>query len=712
MFESPASHQVGLSFYYRGPEWAIAVRQGDMDALTWALERCSRFWNGANTLIVPVRSDGRTWPVVSDLLDVRPVERCFVHESVADSAQSRLAKRLGRARVAQWSTAWDDFDEWEVHPLRLQPPANDPLSRRSLRIPRFDTERLRRISLAAWGHLPDEHHPAYRDYFDVGVVAAPLPAHAAMLGGQLHGVSPLEQSVSLIKTYGRLPLGRSLFVFDKGSFSELVEFWNLRSRSRDIGNRPLLFGVAREALADPETLTALPRFLQADNLYAQKPDLGLMTGDQAGASQALESLGFEADTRNPVARIVGSGRGRGPLSFGFFGPAFRGPFKRGVLLRDQITIIAGKASFRPPRPEALPTDASQVRLAIDGLPLPLPLTDSTATGILAGAFRSTEGLTVSANAWIGQDYLQLELPDAWDALGGWADAWGETVTLSPPGSYGQALLDRLGDLGRLQALANEHSVAILSALTPISRRKLAQRVVAEAKKQTGVRLSEESLAELLAKQAHFLDLKARSASEIAGAAGVSKSKLLAALEGLVEAGFVARGAEVHCPRCRIGAVLLLHEQRERVRCHACRNEYLLPVLEEGKQVERPVVYRLDGLMARAMDQDLLPVLLTLRALLPDPSTIRAAWSGLEFSSSGGLVEHDLLASDGSTVWVAECKATASISSKQLRGLLDFADSHDAHPVLGALNGSFGDSQRQAVLEAGGSVFERAQLLKP
>lgn len=74
MFEPPATYQVGLTFYYRGPEWAIAVRQGDMKALTWAFERCSQFWNGASTLIIPVRSDGRTWPVISDYLDDRPVE--------------------------------------------------------------------------------------------------------------------------------------------------------------------------------------------------------------------------------------------------------------------------------------------------------------------------------------------------------------------------------------------------------------------------------------------------------------------------------------------------------------------------------------------------------------------------------------------------------------------------------------------------------------
>ncbi len=326
--------------------------------------------------------------------------------------------------------------------------------------------------------------------------------------------------------------------------------------------------------------------------------------------------------------------------------------------------------------------------------------------------RVPEGLTINTNAWIGQGYLRLVLPDAWTALGSWAAARGETVKLSPPGSYGQALLDRLGNLEALAVLANEQALAILNALAPTSRPKLAQRLVKEARKQTGIVLDETLLADLLTKEAHFLEQRARSANEIAGEAKLPKGKLLPALGALVETGFVVRGASVRCSRCKIGEVLLLDEQSERVRCRACGNSYLLPVLEEGDTIERPVVYMLDGLMARAMDQDLLPVLLTLRACFPsDLSTVRAAWLGLEFtSSSGSQTEHDLLVSDGSAVSVAECKATASITDEQLHSLLEFAADHEARPILSALAGGFTSEQRQAVVDRGGSVFERVQLM--
>jgi DNA-binding MarR family transcriptional regulator len=712
VLDSPVTYQVGLSFYYRGPDWAIAVRQGDLESLEWVLERCSQFWNGAGTLIIPVRSDGRTWPIINDYLETRPVETCFVHESVPETARHRLVKSLGSSLVRHWSSMWDGFDENEMHPLRLQPLPPDRLRSPSLLIPRFDSARLRRIALATWGNISSEDLADYRNYFTVGDVGDQRTAIAAMLSGQVNGVSPAEQSLALLGTYGSLPIGRSLFVFDRGSFQELVAFWNLRGRLRDVGNRPMVFGVPLESLKDPETLTALSQFITRDNLYAQEPDLGLMVGQNRKLAQvALEALGFRADRGKTVRRSIGGGRGDRPLSFGFFGPVQEGPVKKGVIIHDQVTVTHREVSFRPPRPDTLPQTGHYIRMGIEGLPLPMPLTDSGANAVLRNAFRSPEGLTIKTDAWIGQGYVRLTVPDAWDALVQWASARGESVALSPPGRYGQALLDRLGGLQNIDALASAQALAVLSALTPLSRRKLAQRVVAEATRQAGVSLDEKLLTELLGKNADFLELRARSATEIAGEATMPRKQILPALRSLVDAGFVVRGASVRCPRCRIAAVLSLSEQSERIRCRACKEEYLLPVLEEGGQIERPTVYLLDGLMARAMDQDLLPVLLTLRACLPaDISTVRAVWLGLEFDSSDGSVEHDLLISDGNTVWVAECKASAGISRGQLDSLLEFADRHEARPVLGALEGSFLASQKRAIVERGGSVFERQQLL--
>jgi hypothetical protein len=710
VLDPPSTYQAALSIWYRGPEWAFAVPEGDLDALTWVLERVN-FWNGGNSLIIPVRSDGRTWRSMSQFLDVHPVERCYVHESVSEPAASRLAKTLD-VGVRQWTSAWDGFDEHELHPLLLQPDVPAATTAPELRVPKFSSQRLRRIALAAWGHLAEEDRAEYEARFDLKEASGRVDAHAALLEGQLNQRSPIEQSTRMIEHYGPLALGRSLYVFTRGSFAELVEFWNLRSRTRDAGHRQLLIGITKEALGQPAALAALPDYIRNDEFFSQTPDIGAMAyKDPDLARAALSEIGFEEHTGNRVSRSLGRGRGGRDLSFGFFAPHLPGPIKRGAIVSDQITITNGRASFRPERPSDLPQTGHHIRVALEGLNLPMPVTAPGAGALIENAYPSREGVTIETNAWIGSGYLNLEIPDADAALTHWANATGESVELSAAGRYGQALLDRLGDLNGLNVLADKKAVAVLTALAPTSRKKLAQRVVAEAKKQTGQDLDEGLLAELLGDRAEYLELQARPASEIASEAGTSKKEVLPVLSALVEAGFVVRGMGVRCPTCGYRQVVLLDGQKERLRCHACHAEFLLPVLDEGQQHERPPVYRLDGLMGRAMDQDLLPVLLALRTLIKKFGPPRAVWPGLEFRNGEKSSEQDLLVSSGEDVWVAECKLRGEgLADGQLQGLLRFADAHDATPVIAALHGNFSGPQTASVQEKEGLVLQGNDLL--
>ena len=714
MFDRPETYQAALTLWYRGPEWAFAVRQGNLAALEWALERSSTFWNGANSLIIPIRADGRTWPIIEQYLAVRPVETCFVHDSVPAVARARAARALGPS-ISQWANAWDGFDEQELHPLLLQPSYLGEAKPVSLRVPRFAFRSLRRIALATWGHLPDEDVSHYRRGFDVDVVAGSA-AHAALLEGQLFGSSPAAQTTRLIRPYGSLAMGRGIFVFRRGSFQELVAFWNLRSRARDVGDRPLLVGVAREALDHPETLSALTRWIETDSLLDQTPDLGITAdrGDREAAAAALGSLGFHQHEGTTVSRSLGRRPVDRALSFGFFGPRPSGPIKRGAIAREQVTISAGQASFRLSRPEGFDVRTGHsIRVGIEGLPLAMPLTDGGANAVVPNGYRSSEGVTIITDASVGDGYLELRIPDAWESLKDWAAAEDASVQLSPAGRYGQALLDRLSDLDGLGALADQDALGVLEALAPTSRKKLAQRVVTEARQQVKTQLDEQLLGTLLRDQALFLELRARTAVEIAGEMKVARRRILPALAALIRAGFLVRGAAVSCPRCDFGDVLALAEQDERVRCRACHNDFLLPVLDRNGDLERPYVYRLDGLMARAMDQDLLPVLLALRALLPPAGAppLLAVWLGLEFDAPYGKSEQDFVFSDGATVWVGECKAhAAGLPDAQLRKLLDLARARGARPVLAAPKGSFPEHQRTSVEGLGGIVLERAQLL--
>lgn len=708
MFEQPEIQQVPVSVWFRGPELAFAIPEGDHDALDQVLQNC-RFWNGGNALLIPVRRDGRTWPVVEQLLDVRPVEICLFHERVPETARSRVRARLG-AYVGEWVGLYDRFDDRELHPLMLQPSWRGDGPKPSLLIPRFGNARLDRIARVAWGYVADDELPDYRRAFDFGEVDG-TAAHIALLEGQLSGLSPIGQSVNLMRHFGAISIGRHLWVFGRASFGDLVEFWNYRSRMRDVDERPLVLGIAREMLREPEALAPLARWLETESIIEHTPDVGVVARgeDRELARKALTGAGFVEDKGDKVSRRMGSGRRAESLSFGFFQTFPGGPIQRGANTHDQLTLTAGRASYRIARPPRFGArGGNSIRVGIEGLPLAFPLTRPLAAAVVQNGYPSREGLTIHTNAWAGEGYLPIAIPDAYETLRLWAADSGR-ATPSQGGRYAQALLGRLNSLGDLALLASEHAVAILTALAPLSRLKLAQRVVAEAAKG-GTQLDEVRLAELIKGDAGFLELQARTAAEIAGAAQVKKAELLRALAELVAAGFITRAAAVECPACGYKDVLALREQDERVTCRACHSEFPLPVTDPSG-VERPTHYRLDGLMARAMDQDLLPVLLALNALRTGEPPLRAAWPGIEITGPGGTSEYDLIVSDGENVWVTECKSRASgLPRAQLDGLLAFCRRQRARPVLAALDGQFPADQREPVLKLHGKVLERRQLL--
>lgn len=148
-----------------------------------------------------------------------------------------------------------------------------------------------------------------------------------------------------------------------------------------------------------------------------------------------------------------------------------------------------------------------------------------------------------------------------------------------------------------------------------------------------------------------------------------------------------RAHRVGCPRCRFSMLLDLADQDETVRCRACGGTFVLPVVDESGRREPDLSYRLDGLMARAMDQDVLPALLTLRALRPPPESpeLFFAGAGIEFADDREATEVDILISNGTVVQCFEVKDNAAgLKEPQLRKLLRLAERLGARPGIAAI----------------------------
>jgi hypothetical protein len=105
--------------------------------------------------------------------------------------------------------------------------------------------------------------------------------------------------------------------------------------------------------------------------------------------------------------------------------------------------------------------------------------------------------------------------------------------------------------------------------------------------------------------------------------------------------------------------------------------------------------------------------MTLRALRTNHPALDHAWPGVLFKDASGSesFDIDLLASDGDTVYAAECKLDArGLGTNQTASLLSFAQRVGATPVVAAVAGEFDPEVAGAVRNADGLILDRADLV--
>jgi hypothetical protein len=381
---------------------------------------------------------------------------------------------------------------------------------------------------------------------------------------------------------------------------------------------------------------------------------------------------------------------------------------RGASASTLAAFSGGRAVLSLPAPAKFNhRSLTYIRLVLRNLPLPLPVTRSTAKRVDQTAEATADGVLLLERAQEPWD-IDVRLPTAGEALEDWVTDHGFTLTRSQDGRYAEALLSRLGSLDRLDVLADRKRIDILKALSPRSRVKLVRAFRDEAQ------LDENVIADKLADIGLFLEIEARTASEIGTSMGAGNRPrdVLRLLPPLVESGFIRRIVQVRCPDCRFLMLLTLAEQDEAVRCRACGAPAPLPVVDSSGDREPELFYQLDGLMARIMDQDVLPVLLTPRVFRPSADQLFFVWPGVELTRADRpRVDIDVLISNAAGVWAFEVKKSARrLTTGQLYKLLQACAELGAVPGIAALEAEFPEQLTRKVMDAGGQVLTAAQLL--
>lgn len=131
---------------------------------------------------------------------------------------------------------------------------------------------------------------------------------------------------------------------------------------------------------------------------------------------------------------------------------------------------------------------------------------------------------------------------------------------------------------------------------------------------------------------------------------------------LSEAQVIKRGFYLPCPQCSAPDWYPLQSLHERLVCTGCSNEFMLPV-EQPPGSEIRWQYRLNSLVNRAMDQDVLPNILALHHLTKDRPCACISIGMKLLREDKEKAEFDFLFVSEQQLYAGECKAGRELKEK-------------------------------------------------
>ena len=714
MQPSTPSGPFTLSLTLRAPEYAIVVPYGDTGALLDVCRNLSDLWNGSGALLIPVDEDGS--PISSLVPDERILapDRVIVHPAVKEPATESALKRWPRQAVrwGQWIFreqvhSWWVIRDAQAHDVPLPMPA-----------PKTPAEQL--LAAVLWGYID----PANMDELRKQFAPSDIPAEAlpiALFEAQLTCQSPLSWGAKYMTPTLSLngPHWRTLYVLpDEPDFDDLISFWNLRARYPSMPDTPLFVGMPRNALAEQNRAQAAIRDWLSRPPGSQKPDIfvDVHENDVDRVHAGLGAVGL-THVESSAWNIGEIPEDRRDPEYTLLQTALPQRLERGLSADVLIGLHEGVNKVRLPIPTEFPTRLTwvgRVTAVIDGLPLWFPMTDILAQDWLPPAVAQASGLRV-ATGYLREHYeVDLHWPAAQTQLSKHLATAHLRAETSQAGQLADTLIGRIATRSALDALALPYALDVLEALVARRTKRIAQHVRKELQKSQLAEINEDVVADVLRQEGLFAELEVKTLIRMQGSVGAAVEAILPTLAALCEAGYVQRGRSMKCPLCHTLDFWRLAELDDRIRCRACLQEFPLPAIEDDH--EPPTAYRLDGFVARAMSQDIIPVVLTLRHLINKGAAREEGrwWGGLDLyegDADESTQEIDLLYAEAGTINLCEVKRTAGgLTIAQAEKLCALASRLNAQPVFSAPAGEWDPNVVELAEKEGALLFDASVLV--
>lgn len=243
---------------------------------------------------------------------------------------------------------------------------------------------------------------------------------------------------------------------------------------------------------------------------------------------------------------------------------------------------------------------------------------------------------------------------------------------------GTKVIDRiislLGGIEHLEIFANRQIFDLLVNLTP----RRTERIVSELLK----RLSDDPSGTILAHLAKqdFSEVPGLDAPKAVFADALEnyvpggvrdKATFYARVEKLYESKVLLRGKSFSCPECEGPLWFALENIEAENRCYRCGHPVLIPTYRNNRAL--PDAFRVNELIVNAVDQGVLPVLLTLWFLSQYGSRANKYLYDCEVAvrgETGAFGELDIVLTLGRMIGVGEIKANRGFPIEQVNRLIE------------------------------------------
>lgn len=461
------------------------------------------------------------------------------------------------------------------------------------------------------------------------------------------------------------PLSHQLIIVGRpDSVADLCLAWNLRA-FRPVGPEPIW--ISREWLADPVVLERL----EASRLKNQDNESGSRHPGEEWLGFVSASLADEE-----LSQLAGAVQHAVVHRSDMLARLLPDQVKVGVSQRSTAIFVDGRADVALPDISELGKFGEFESIAVT-VSIPhwqLPRMPKPEYGSFGGIVRVARDGLVGELRNVGRsdhDLVTVNARNGKDAVDAVALAAGFAAKVSDKGKLAIAVLERFGSLQELSMLASSRVYGLLNEMaTGIVSRQAVQSALRrhapnldEAATIDSMRFT---LEQGLLSDGQF-DRQHFTGNQIHNQLKVSKDDANWVLSFLVERGIIFRGFEVQCQNCGLRRWQVIDRMAASYTCDGCLTTMPTPLTSNDVLQWR---YRLNELVAHAVDQGVLPHLLGVHHLANQywgrDSPLLGFLPGVDFvaqdqdegieSQSG---EADFVGIIGGHVLLAECKRNGS-----------------------------------------------------